>query len=95
VGEAKEGRVFLFLVVSPGGWRVEGGLSFCLWGDICVSVFFVLVFGLLGYLLSEIGRRDVLEVCEREREREGGPGLWFFVSQRWEKRTSRVSVYGK
>jgi hypothetical protein len=33
-----------------------------------VFVFLVL---LLGYLLSEIGRRDVLEVCERQREGQG------------------------
>ncbi len=63
--------MFLFLVVSPwGGVEGGGGLSFFLWRDIGVSVFLVLVL-LLGYLLSEIGRRDVLEVCERQRESQG------------------------
>jgi len=93
VGEAKEGRVFLFLVVSQPGGGGGGRGAFFLFvaGYLCVFVF---GFGFVARL-SAIGNRQegrFLEVCERQRER---PGLWFFVSQRWERRTSRVSVCGK
>ncbi len=90
MGEAKEGRVFLFLVVSPGGVEGGGGLSFCLWRDMCVCVF---GFGFVARL-SAIGNRQEGRFGGL-RETERGPGLWFFVSQRWERRISRVSVYGK
>ncbi len=91
MGEAKEGRVFLFLVVSPGGVEGGGGLSFLfVAGYLCVFVF---GFGFVSRL-SAIGNRQEGRFGGL-RETERGPGLWFFVSQRWERRTSRVSVYGK
>jgi len=72
VGEAKEGRVFLFLVVSQPGGGGGGRGAFFLFvaGYLCVCVF---GFGFVARL-SAIGNRQegrFLEVCERQREGQG------------------------
>jgi hypothetical protein len=84
VGEAKEGRVFLFLVVSQPGGGGGGRGAFFLFvaGYLCVCVF---GFGFVARL-SSIGNRQEGRFLERfARDRERARVMVFCVAEMGEE----------